>query len=36
MNSGDREERQEMNSSVIDKRTKEVRRYKHHQLCRVS
>jgi hypothetical protein len=31
MNGGDREERQEMNSSVIDKRTEEVPPQHHHQ-----
>jgi hypothetical protein len=35
MNAGDREERQEMNSSVIDKRTEEVRRNTPISICRV-
>jgi hypothetical protein len=35
MNGGDREERQEMNSSVIDKRTEEVRRNTIISICRV-
>ena len=35
MNGGDHEERQEMNSSVIDKRTEEVRRNTTISICRV-
>jgi hypothetical protein len=35
MNGGDREERQEMNSSVIDKRTEEVPRNTIISICRV-
>ena len=35
MNCGHREELQEMNSSVIDKRTEEVRRNTTISICRV-
>jgi hypothetical protein len=36
MSSGDREELQEMNSCVIDKRTEEVRRNTIISICRAS
>jgi hypothetical protein len=36
MNGGNREQRKEMNSSVIDKRTEEVRRNTTISICRVS
>ena len=36
MNGGNREQRKEMNCSVIDKRTEEIRRNTTISICRVS